>query len=410
MIQSWNDHTEIVAGLLIEKRIPPSRVMPEELSRPYDDLARTMKADPTIGKSELIEKFGLSVIRTATDAVASLNGLGESVDWPEVLHKSFVQYDVGTGLESIAKKLQRGMEIDPARAVEMISRITTNKGSMLRMSDVVAGNMKLIKTGVKSIDHHIGGVPEAGLVTIAAPPKTGKTSYLAEIVASYVELHKKKVAAVFTREMVESQYKQRTLEVHPDLSDDAQSRLILCHDVSSVGEVANRAATIGEDLGIIGVDFADLLIGGIVDPAKMEEVYRVLALLANQLHVPVILLAQLSGGYRGGIPRPYHLRWTRMAEALSWTLWTLYAPARDYFAEEKEPLLPSVPGKSYIAAWFCRSKTNTELPGAIQLSWSGETGWSKNRGKWFSLEKNQKASKAEVEEDDETWSHEYEKD
>ena len=411
MIQSWNDQSEIVAGLLIEKRISPNRVLADELPRPYDELARAIKKNPAIDKSELIEKFGLSVVRTATDAAASLNGLGDSVDWVDLLHNSFVQYEVGTGLESVAKKLQRGMEIDIPKTVELVSRLTNNHGSFLRMSDVEAGDMRLIRTGVHSVDYHIGGIPEAGLVTIAAPPKTGKTSFMAAMIASYTEKHKNKTAIVFTREMLESQYKKRTMEVYPELSQEAQSRIVLCHDVSSVGEVASKAATVGEDLGIIGVDFADLLIGGMVDPAKMEEVYRVLALLANQLRVPVVLLAQLSGGYRGGIPRPHHLRWTRMAEALSWTLWTLYAPARDYFAEEKEKdkLLPVVPGKSYLAAWFCRSATKIELPGAIQLNWNGATGWSKNRGRWFSLEKNTKVNSDEIE-DDETWSKAYEDD
>jgi len=176
--------------------------------------------------------------------------------------------------------------------------------------------------------------------------------------------------------------------------------LFLAHSVHSAGEAAAKASTI-DNLGLVGLDFADLLVSGEVNPARMEEVYRVNQNLAIDLEIPVILLAQLSRNYQGGIPRPIHIRWTAMAEALSWLLMTLYAPSRDYFVgNSDENLLPTDYGQAYIIPWMCRSRTVRELPGAIQLPWVGETGWcGKARGKWFSLNKAERKRENDDEED-----------
>ena len=158
------------------------------------------------------------------------------------------------------------------------------------------------------------------------------------------------------------------------------------------------------NIGLVGIDFADLLIRGTVDSAQMEEVYRVCQNLAIDMRIPVVLLAQVSRNYTGGLVRPFHARWTAMAEALSWMLLTLYSPARDYFRKTRDTDtggLPTEYGQSYMVFWLCRSKTNSELPGAIQLPWVGETGWcAKSRGRWFSLNKAEQIRKEEEQDEE----------
>ena len=400
----WLSNSEIAFGLIIEGRKSLTEFRPEMFHEPYDRMIKKMKhGDWSL---EELAKINFSAMRSASEAAHSLNGLGEA-DWATILERSYIQSDISSKLKTAYSALERGKDIDVPNLVQTLSRLTTNKGDLVRMSDIEAMEMPLIKCGIRAIDFWIGGVPKAGLVTILAPRKNGKTSLIAKMVAGFVHIHKNKTAAVFTNEMLEGQFKQRTLEVAPEITSEEMSRIILAHGLANVGEVANRAATIGSDLGIVFVDFADMLIQGQVDPAKMEEVYRTLAFLANQLIIPVVLLAQPSRGYKGGLPRPHHARWTGMAEALSWLFLALYNPQQDAYAEDYDDV-KIIPGKSYIIGWFCRSATKNELPGAVRLKWDGPTGWESGKGIWTSLEKKPKHSASDDdEEDDEDWSKEY---
>ncbi|HKZ39469.1 MAG TPA: DnaB-like helicase C-terminal domain-containing protein, partial [Candidatus Hodarchaeales archaeon] len=185
----------------------------------------------------------------------------------------------------------------------------------------------------------------------------------------------------------------------------------VCEKVLTVPEIIARAAKI-ENLGLIGIDFADLLVSGEVTEPAMAVIYKSLAAAAKQLNVPIILLSQFSRNYQGGIPRPYHIRYTSLAEALSWMIIALYSPTLDYFANEKrkgDPELPIIPGKAYMIAWKCRGGFRVHGgPGAVQLRWDGGLSWGNTEGNWFDLTKGHKNSKAD-EEDDEDWS-EYEDD
>jgi hypothetical protein len=113
---------------------------------------------------------------------------------------------------------------------------------------------------------------------------------------------------------------------------------------------------------------------------------------AKQLHCPIVALAQLSGNYQGGVPRPQYLRYTRLAEALAWQIIMLYNPSEDYFADDTDSdLLPIVDGFGYAICWKVRGgfrKHKGESPGAISIPFKGSKGWHpKDEGRWFSLRK-----------------------
>jgi len=399
-MENWTDTSEIVAGMVIERRYSANAVEPHLFIKPYSEIITYIKNNEKWEVEDLIENFGISPINTAKTALKSLNGLGERTDWSGLLRKSYNKHVIGSSLESSGKKLQRGIDIDIPLAISSLSQLTSGRGDLIKASDVEPSNIGLIKSGWKMLDYHLGGIPEVGLTTIAAPPKTGKTSWLCKLVGEYLTKHKDKNVVVITREMINSQFMKRYIEINPNANQQELSRLFLAHSVHSAGEAAAKASTV-DNLGLVGLDFADLLIGGEVNPARMEEVYRIMQNLAIDMEIPVILLAQLSRNYQGGIPRPIHIRWTAMAEALSWLLMTLYAPSRDYFAGNSDKdILPTDYGQAYVIPWLCRSKTNTELPGAIQLPWVGETGWCGTaRGKWFSLNKADRKIENNYEED-----------
>ena len=386
-MQNWTDASEIVTGMVIEGRYSANAIEPHLLIKPNSEIIRYIRANEDWEIEDLIENFGIAPINTAKLALQSLNGLGEKTNWGKLLQKSYNMHVIGGQLESSGKKLQRGQGIDVPFTIRQISELATTKGDLIKASDVIPSDVSLVKTGWNTFDYHLGGIPEVGLTTIGAPAKTGKTSLLCRIVGSFLIEHPNKNVAVVSREMINSQFMKRFIEINPGITNRELDRLFLVHAVHSSGDAAAKVCTV-DNLGLVGIDFADLLIKGSVDSSLMEEVYRVFQNLAIDAEIPVMLLAQMSRSYQGGVPRPYHIRWTAMAEALSWLLITLYAPDRDYFVDKHEKILPTEYGQSYIVPWLCRSKTKTELPGAIQLPWVGETGWSaKSKGKWFLLNK-----------------------
>jgi hypothetical protein len=137
------------------------------------------------------------------------------------------------------------------------------------------------------------------------------------------------------------------------------------------------------------IDFADLIIEGETGVASMSDMYLALMMGAKKLRVPIFLLSQLSGGYKGGIPRPNHLRWTRLAEALAYMVLMVYNPSIDYFAESESDMIPIVQDRAYIVAWKCRGgfrKHMKDNPGAIQIPFRGKHGWDyTHKGSWFRL-------------------------
>lgn len=399
-MENWTDTSEIVAGKVIERRYSANAVEPHLFIKPYSEIISYMKQNEEWEVEDLIERFGISPITAAKTALKSLNGMGEKTDWSSLLRKSYNKHVIGSAMESNGKKLQRGIDIDVPQALSSLSELTNGRGDLVKASDVEPSDVEFVKTGWRTLDTHLGGIPEVGLTTIAAPAKTGKTSLLCKILGCFLREHPKKNVVAVTREMINSQFMKRFMEVNPDAKQQELDRLFLAHSVHSAGEAAAKASTV-DNLGLVGLDFADLLVSGEVNPARMEEVYRVNQNLAIDLEIPVILLAQLSRNYQGGIPRPFHIRWTAMAEALSWLLMTLYAPSRDYFVGNADnSILPADYGQAYIIPWMCRSETVRELPGAIQLPWVGETGWcGKARGKWFSLNKAERKTENNDEED-----------
>ena len=403
-MENWTDVSEIVTGMVIDQKYSPNAIEPHLLIKPYSDILQYIQKNDNWEIEDLIGKFGITPVNTAKMALQSLNGLGEKTNWGKLLRKSYDMHTVGGMVESSGKKLQRGIEIDVPRIISSLSNLTTNSGDLIKASEVIPSEVGLVETGWKTIDYHLGGLPEVGLVTVVAPPKIGKTSWLCRLIGQYLRKYPEKTVVAVTREMIETQFMKRFYEINPDVTKQELERLILIHNVRSAAEAAAKASTV-TNVGLVGIDFADLLIRGMVDSSQMEEVYRVCQNLAMDMRIPVVLLSQVSRTYQGGLVRPFHARWTAMAEALSWMMLTLYSPARDYFPKSQgSEGLPTDYGQSYIIAWLCRSKTNSELPGAIQIPWVGETGWCANsKGTWHSLNKAEKMIKKEDNEEDWTF-------
>lgn len=406
--ESWPDLSEIVTGLLLQGRLSKNAVVPERLIAPYDQIAKLSKEDKEI--EEIIGQVGLAPVQTAIEAAKSLNGLGEKVNWVSSLETAYSNHDIGSKLEKMGKLLQRGQKVDWSKVVDLGHQMTDQKSGLIPLSEIEPMEVPFIKCGWKPIDTHLGGIPEVGVILVAGNPGVGKTSWAIRFAGQFAKRHKKKKVAFFSLEMILGEIAMRYLEIDPSLTQEEKSRILMCQEMLTVDEVVNKAALV-DDLGLIIIDFADLLIPGEVTEPEMAVVYKGLVAASKRLHVPVILLAQLNRGYQGDdLPRPYNVRYTGLAESLSWMILMLYAPSRDYFSgdwkkKKGEQQLPVIPGKAYTICWKCRGgfrahRGDGEYPGAIQSNWNGEKGWSAGEGKWFSLAKGNSTDDDEEEDDD----------
>jgi replicative DNA helicase len=151
-----------------------------------------------------------------------------------------------------------------------------------------------------------------------------------------------------------------------------------------VAEASRIAAT--EELGFIGVDFADLLTSGTEDEPAVAHIYKSLENFAVSSGVSVILLSQLHR-YEGGIPRINNIRWSGMAEACSGMVALLYNPSATYGIDAKkgDNQLPLMQGRSWIV--FGKSRFGYRMGGigAVSCPWSGDKGWGDGDTSWKSL-------------------------
>ena len=378
--------SELVCGLILSKRIDKSCVRPELFASPYDSIIRTWKANDFDTYDQLIGQCGLMPLQSALQAAQSVSELNSKIDWIQVLEKASIRSELAFSFDKQAKKLRRGEDIDAPTLISNLNKLNKVESKVRSLNLITEETESFIETGWNAIDTHLGGLPKVGLVVIGAPPKTGKTTSLIKLSVCFIRKYPDKKVLLFSFEMPASEYKHRILDLnaaHP-LTEEEQSRILICESLMSVDEMANVAAGYAkENIGLIGIDFVDFLVQSVMDESQMTHCYMTSAALAKQLGIPVILLSQLNGFYQGGLPRPVHLRFTRMAEALSWMVLMLYNPAQDYF-EKKDAGLPITIGKAYIIAWLVRGGYPNHLedcPGAIQINWSGKGGWGE-RGSW----------------------------
>lgn len=356
-----------------------------------------MKDINTSGKIDITEltlKYGVTVINAALHAVSNMNGLGELANWPKVLEESYAMYEAGTALEKMSKDLQNGKPVDWAK-ISMLSRNAQVKLSdnLVTLDNITPGQMPFIPLGWKAFDDHIGGVPEVGLVVVGGRPGVGKTWFMVKTITSFVKAHPEKNVAVFSLEMVLTEIADRFKGegiLESDRPDAEQQKRIYMSDRPVIADEIIQACTTIPNLGLVCVDFADLVVKGIADEGTMSVLYKTLALGAKELNCTIILLSQLSRN--NGIPKPSSLRWTGLAEALGWMIIMLYDPSSDWTCEDedKEETLPVMDGAAYIIVWKVRGgfrKHTEDSPGAICIPFKGKFGWHNSKSKWFTLKK-----------------------
>ncbi|MBO7664815.1 replicative DNA helicase [Candidatus Saccharibacteria bacterium] len=209
-----------------------------------------------------------------------------------------------------------------ADALERIEELRKNKGAL-----------RGLKSGFRDLDNKTAGFQKGDLVIVGARPAMGKTTF-AQNIAYNIAKYNNKGVLFFSMEMAANEIIERVISDVSgvdnwhirtgNITDEEYSRVtdamaelddlpLYIDDTSSMSimELRNKArrAMHDHDIGIIIIDYLQLIqgtnryAGNRVQ--EVSEVSRGLKILARELKVPVIALAQLSRNVTGrDDPRP----------------------------------------------------------------------------------------------------------
>lgn len=183
------------------------------------------------------------------------------------------------------------------------------------------GKITGIATGFTDLDYKMAGLQNSDLILIAARPSMGKTAFVLNI-AQNVSVKHDVTTAIFSLEMSKLQLVNRIISMESKVdsknirtgnlspaewasiaegaSSVGMSKLIIDDTPGiSIGELRSKCRKLkrDSDLGLIIIDYIQLMVGGGKSESRQQEVSeisRALKGLARELNVPVIALSQLS--------------------------------------------------------------------------------------------------------------------
>jgi len=377
--------SELVVGKLLEGSIGVASVNEQDLCPPYDEMARIIKEAPDTNKGvreKIVQQVGYLPLDVATTAAKHVNGM--PIDWALLLHEAAVKENVADNLERHVISLRRNEETSASDIISVAHRLHTNKFTVQTADMVKPEIAPFVKSNWLVLDTLTGGFPKSGLTVVGASPGTGKTTLMIRIAIENAKSRKNSM--LFSLEMTAEQLLNRITSMEPNLTKEELARIYICDEILTPNEIPTVVSTlpVAEDLGFIGVDFAELLLASNRDQteAAMASVYQSMVYTAKLLRTPVLLLSQLNRSHDGGIPKISNLRYTGMAEALASMILLLYNPKATRGGSDSSGVLPPPKlGHAYIILGKSRfghlwnQKTNGTL--AVSIPWDGKKGWSK---------------------------------
>lgn len=386
----WRTLSEITTGMLFEGRIPLQAARPEMFYPPFDTMVKDLKDGKSL--QDIIISNSIEDVQAAIAAEDNINGTGSKVDWLKQLEQSYVLWQEAEELSRLVKQMKKNDAESGLQARSIINKLANrNVGTNLRkLSDIEPAETPFIKTGWEIFDTHTGGLPETGLVLVGGAPSSGKSEFAKTLSSCFAKYYTDKKVAIFSAEMMGEEFAGRFKAKGAEKLDWHDRILIDDKAFMTAEYIVSACATI-ENLGIVLIDFVDLLIAGGGDENKYSGTYIYLMQAAKQLRCPIVVLAQFSRTYQGGIPRPINFRYTGLAEALGWTLITIYNPTTDYFeGDEDNEILPPIKGSAYLCIWKQRGGFRVhpnDSPGAICLPFRGGLGFHPTKGSWTYIRK-----------------------
>ena len=270
--------------------------------------------------ADIIEKASVRrrLIQAGTEITNKAFEDGENVD--ELIGAAEKQlFEVS---DKVVKSDYTPMEELLANAFDRIEELHKNKGAL-----------RGLKTGFRDLDKKTAGFQKGDLIIIGARPAMGKTTFAQNLAYNIASMNNKGVL-FFSMEMAANEIVDRMISDVSgvdnwkmrtgNLSDEEFSKIgdalgemdeipIYIDDTSSmtIVELRNKArrAMHDHDIGIVIVDYLQLISGSDRYAGnrvqEVTEISRGLKILARELEIPVVALAQLSRQVTGrDDPRP----------------------------------------------------------------------------------------------------------
>ena len=176
-----------------------------------------------------------------------------------------------------------------------------------------------ISTGFRDLDYALTGLNKSDLLLVAARPGMGKTAFALNIALNAAKASKKDVV-VFQLEMSKDQLASRFLASEAliesqklktgNLGEDdwikiaratnalAKTKIYVDDNPAiTVAEIKAKCRRLGDGLGLIVIDYLQLMQSGKKNDNRTQEVAEIsrsLKIMAKELNVPVVCLSQLS--------------------------------------------------------------------------------------------------------------------
>ena len=234
---------------------------------------------------------------------------------------------VGTAqdiLEAAEKRIfaiRRGNAVDSLEHVGTILLKVYDRLAELAKSD---SDISGLSTGLRDLDKFISGLNNSDLMLLAARPGMGKTSMALNIALNVAKKYPKKTVAFFSLEMSKQQLVTRLISnesfvdnkklVTGRLDPEDWSKIGLASTVLNQTDLRvddNPSLTVAEmnakcrrleNLGLVIIDYLQLMTaaggpvkyGGENRQQVVSDISRSLKIMAKELNVPVVCLAQLS--------------------------------------------------------------------------------------------------------------------
>lgn len=161
------DASEIVFGLLLDKKLIPDQVVASHFAYPYDEATKLLKGGADI--QDLYDKIGINAVQAALEA-GKVVSQQTPLDFVNVLDKAFSREQMAGVLKAQLKRIERGEDIDYSALEREVERTLVLDHRYVLMNSIDPETNVWVKTGYLPIDENIGGLPSSNLTIIAAPP------------------------------------------------------------------------------------------------------------------------------------------------------------------------------------------------------------------------------------------------
>ncbi len=267
-----------------------------------------------------------------------------------------------------------------------------------KLSSADRDKYKGFTTGFTDLDKAITGLNRSDLLIIGARPAMGKTSLALNLARNTAMMGKKKVL-FFSLEMTKEQLAQRVLSTEArvestkmrtgNISGDEWAKLatatallsnceLYFDDTSNmtVSEMKSRIRRL-RDVDAVFVDYLQLMKSGTRVESRVQEVSEItrnLKLMAKDLNIPVVVLAQLArtteGRGKSHKPQLSDLRESGSIEQDADIVIMLYRD--EYYAAEKEDGPAEMERPAVNEAEFIIAKNRHGPTTTVKVAWNGD--------------------------------------